>query len=141
MGFKRVMLEIGRSFRSARAGDSFAANFRVKNFNAQADATITASELVGGAIVQGLTLTSDVVYTLPTGPLLADEWPEMDLGDAFSFYVGNNQAGAFDVVMAVGAGMTAIGTNNNLSIAPQSSKIFTLVLTDKTDGAETFDLY
>jgi len=138
MGFNRASVSAdGKIKQPLRGGDGFIANLAPKNYNAEADATITVSELSGGSINQGLTLTSDVVYTLPTSVLIEAEWPEMDVGDAFSFYVGNSQAAAFDVVIAIGVGMTAIGTNNNLSVAPQSGKMFTIVKTSAT----THDLY
>ena len=127
----------GKLLQPLRQGGGFIANLGPLNFNTQSDETITVAELGGGAILQGLTLTSDVSYTLPTAALIAAEWPEMDVGDAFSFYVGNNQAAAFDVVIVPGTGNTAVGTNNNLSVAPQSGKMFTLVKT----AAATYDLY
>lgn len=133
MGFIRTMVSgDGRLPLPMRAGDGISANVLPLNFNTESDETLTTAELSGGAVYQGLTLTSDVTYTLPTAALLIAEWAEMDIGDAFSFYVGNNQAAAFDVVMAVGAGITAVGTNNNLTIAPQSGKLFTLVKTSAT---------
>lgn len=138
MGFNRVLVsKAGILPLPSRTGVGFISNVLPKNFNTESDETITMSELSGGSILQGLTLTSDVVYDLPTSVEVEAEWPEMDLGDAYTFYVGNNQAAAFDVVIAVGAGMTAIGTNNNLSIAPQSGKMFTIVKTSNT----THDLY
>jgi len=138
MGFHRVPVDNGsRISEPSRAGVGFSANVAPKNYNTQSDETITTAELSGGAILQGLTLTSDVTYTLPTAALIAAEWPEMDVGDSYTFYVGNNQAGAFDVIIAAGVGITAVGTNNNLSVAPQSSKMFTLTKT----AAATYDLY
>lgn len=136
--FGRVLFfGVGRLPQPLRAGDGFVANVAPVNFNTESDETITTAQLSGGSIHQGLTLTSDVVYTLPTAELIVAETGEMDVGDAFTFNVSNSQAGAFDVVMAVGAGITAVGTNNNLSVAPQSGKMFHLVKT----GAATFDLY
>lgn len=136
--FGRVPFSVdGKMPQPLRAGDGLVANFLPKNFNTQSDETLTVDEIGGGAILQGLTLTSDVTYTLPTAALIAAAFDTMDVGDAFSFYVGNNQGAAFDVIIAVGAGITAIGTNNNLSVAPQSSKLFTLVKT----AAATYDLY
>ena len=138
MGFKRVLLSgDGRIPQPMRAGDGLLANFVPTNFNAEADATLTVSQLAGGLIQQGLTLTSAVVYTLPTAALIAAAFPEMDIGDAYSIEVVNAQAAAFDTTLAVGVGITAIGTNNALSVAPKSSRIFTLVKT----AAATFDLY
>jgi hypothetical protein len=138
MGFVRTQVDNGsRLAAPSRAGVGFLANVTPTNFNTESDETITVAQLSGGSINQGLTLTSDVIYTLPTAALIIAEWPEMDVGDSYTFYVGNSQAAAFDVVMAVGAGITAIGTNNNLSIAPQAGKMFTLTKTSAT----TMDLY
>lgn len=120
-----------------RAGDGLVSNFRIKAFAAEADATLTIDEIGGGLIFQGTTLTSDVVYTLPTAAIIAAAFDTMDIGDAYSFIVTNSQVGAFDVVIAVGAGITAVGANNTLSVPPQSSRFFTLVKT----AAATFDLY
>lgn len=140
MGFARVPIEQkGAQPTKMRAGVGFISNVKPKNYNSETDETITTTELGGGSILQGLTLTSDVTYTLPTAALIVAEndFSIMDVGDAYTFYVANNQAAAFDVIIAVGVGITAIGTNNNLTVAPQSGKMFTLVKTDEA----TFDLY
>jgi len=60
----------------------------------------------------------------------------MDVGDAYSFMVNNSQLGAFDVVIVVNTGITKVGTNNTLSVPPQSTRIFTLIKT----AAATYDL-
>ena len=133
MGFGRVaVFNSSKLPEPSRAGQGLIANFLPTNFNAEADATLTVAQIAGGAILQGLTLTSDVTYTLPTAALILAAFPDMDIGDSFSFYVGNNQAAAFDTIIAVGTGITAVGTNNNLTVAPQSGKIFTLVKTSST---------
>lgn len=140
MPFNRHLLsEDSRLPRPAMGGDGMCAHLLPINFNTESDETLTVNQLGGGSILQGLTLTSDVTYTLPTATLIqaASGFDKMEVGDSFSFYVGNNQAAAFDVIIAVGAGITAIGTNNNLTVGPQSGKIFTLVKT----GTNTFDLY
>lgn len=140
MGFNRTLLSNSeRQPSPSRIGDGLLAHLLPKNYNTESDETITTAELSGGSILQGLTLTSDVTYTLPTAALLSAErgFDSMDIGDSYSFYVGNNQAAAFDVIIAVGVGITAVGTNNNLTVGPQSGKIFTLVKT----AAATFDLY
>lgn len=137
--FVRPLVREGGMTRPMNAGDGLAANVNPKAYAAEADATITVAELSGGLIHQGTTLTSDVVYTLPTAALLAvgEGFDDMNVGDAFSFIVTNSQVGAFDVVIAVGTGITAVGANNTLSTPPQSSRIYTLVKT----AAATFDLY
>lgn len=121
-----------------RAGDGIAANFIVKAYAAETDENITLSELSGGYIVQGTTLTSDVTYTLPTAATIAalDSFSAMDVGDTYPFIVKNSQAGAFDVVIAVNTGITKVGTNNTLSTPPQSTNMFLL----RKTGAATFDL-
>ncbi|MEY8217457.1 MAG: hypothetical protein RPT13_03850 [SAR324 cluster bacterium] len=138
MGFHRAkVVEEGRSELPSRAGVGWTANCTIKSYLAEADETITMPELSGGIIQQNFALTSDVTYTLPTSVLIEAEWPEMDVGDAFSFIVTNAQLGAFDVIIAVGAGQTAIGPGNGLEVKLGASRVFTLVKTSNT----THDLY
>lgn len=138
MGFIRVPVDNGSRLPAPmRAGDGFAANVAPVAFAAETDETVTIAELSGGSLVQGTTLTSDVVYTLPTSVIIEAEWPEMDVGDSFVFFVTNSQVGAFDVVIAVGAGTTKVGANNTLSVPPQSSRLFTIVKLSAT----THNLY
>ena len=138
MGFQRPEVSPdGKLLQPMRVGAGLLANFSIDNRAAETDQTLTVSNISGGLIHQGVTLTSDVTYTLPTAALLAAAFPTMDIGDAYSFVVNNSQVGAFDVVIAVGTGITAVGANNTLSVPPQSSRIFTLVKT----AAATFDLY
>lgn len=133
MGFKRVSTsDAGFPAQPLRCGDGLISNFKIKAFAAEADATLTVAEVSGGLIFQGTTLTSDVVYTLPTAALILAAFTNMDVGDCYSFVVTNSQAGAFDVVIAVGTGITKVGTNNTLSVPPQSSRIFTLEKTSAT---------
>ena len=137
MPFNRRMVREGALARPSNVGDGLDANFNIKNFAAQVDATLLLSELDGGLIFQGTTLTSDVVYTLPTAAAIAIAFADMDIGDAWSFMVKNSQVGAFDVVIAVGVGITAVGANNTLSTPPQSTNVYTLVKT----AAATFNLF
>lgn len=138
MGFHRVhATEEGRMGQPSRSGTGVTANVIVKDYAAETDETVTMPELSGGVLQQGTTLTSDVVYTLPTSLLVEAEWPEMDVGDAYSFYVTNAQAAAFDVVIAIGVGMTKKGANNTLSTPPQATRMYTIVKTSNT----THDLY
>jgi hypothetical protein len=138
MGFNRVPVDDGGRLPSpSRAGVGFIANVTPVNFNTETDETLTVADIGGGSVNQGLTLTSDVIYTLPTAALIIAQWPEMDVGDSYTFYVGNSQAAAYDVVIAAGVGITAIGTNNSLSVPPQAGRMFTLTKT----AAATMDLY
>lgn len=138
MGFKRALVsDDGKLPQPLRAGDGFISNVRVHAYAAETDETITLDQLAGGVIFQGTTLTSDVTYTLPTAAIIDAAFDSMDVGDAFSFFVTNSQVGAFDVVIAVGTGITAVGANNTLSVPPQSTRAFHLVKT----GDDTFNLY
>ncbi len=139
--FNRHILRDGGLSRPSNSGDGLAANFAMTIFGSQADATLTIAQLSGGHIFQDVTLTSDVIYTLPTAIAIAAAAVDMNTGDAMSFVVTNSQVGGFDVVIAVGVGITKIGANNTISCPPQASRIMTLVMTDDTDGAETYDLY
>ena len=139
--FVRHMIRESAMMRPSGAGDGLALNSVPYAFAAEADATLTVAQLSSNNIFQGTTLTSDVVYTLPTAILIAAACLDMSIGDSFSFLVTNSQVGAFDVEIAVGAGITAVGANNTLAVPPQNSRIYTLVMTDDTDGAETYDLY
>lgn len=135
------MVREGAMMRPSATGDGLAAKFEPYMFGAETDETVTVAQLAGGNLFQDVTLTSDVTYTLPTSVLMAAAAPDMNTGDAYSFVVTNSQAGAFDVVIAVGTDTTAQGANNTLSVPPQTSRIFTLVMTDDTEGAETFNLF
>lgn len=139
--FIRHLVREGAMVRPSVTGDGLAAKFEPYMFGAETDETVTIAQLSGGNLFQDVTLTSDVTYTLPTSALIAAAALDMNTGDSMSFVVTNSQVGAFDVVIAVGTDTTAKGANNTLSVPPQTSRIFTLVMTDDTDGAETFDLY
>lgn len=135
MGFRRALVsKTGTMPTPMRAGDGMLSHFQMKAFAAEADATLTISELNGGHIHQGTTLTSDVIYTLPTAAaiLAADGYDAMDIGDTYSFVVTNAQLAAFNVVIAVGAGITAVGANNSLATTPGGSRVFTLTKTSAT---------
>lgn len=138
MGFIRTQVAgVGRIPHNLRSGDGYVANVLPKVYNTETDETVTTAELGGGHIMQGSTLTSPVSYTLPTSVLIEAEWPEMDVGDSYCFYVGNTQIAAFDVIIVAGAGTTKVGTNNSLTVPPKSNRMFVLVKTSAT----THDLY
>jgi len=140
MTFNRVLvMGSGKAIHENRAASGFHANVGVALYNAEADATLAPWQLTGGSIVQGLTLTSDVVYTLPTAADLGAHMPEMDVGDALGFFVTNAQAAAYKVTLAVNTNVTKIGTNNDLSVVAGASKLFTLVrIADSPAGTYQF---
>lgn len=136
MGFKRVSISDDSKIpQPSRAGDGLIAHLLPANVTATA--TLTLTQLNGGSIIHTVTLAADATYTLPTAAALLAAWDTMDVGDTYSFLVTNSQAAAFDVVVAVGVGITAVGANNSLSVPPQSTRVFTLVKTSST----TMDLY
>jgi len=141
MGFNRLEVDANgnRQLRPSRGGDGLYANIAPHSRVAETDETLTVANIDGGLVQQNTDLTSDVTYTLPTAALILAQagYAAMDVGDAFSFFVTNAQPEAFDVILAVGTGITAIGAGNDLEVAPKCSKLFTLVRT----GAATFDLY
>ena len=135
--FVRVLASAdGKLPQPMRAGVGLLANVAPKIFTAEVDANLSMSDIGGGLIHQGTTLTSDVNYTLPTAATIAASFSTMDVGDAYSFMVTNSQLGAFDVVIVVNTGITKVGTNNTLSVPPQSTRIFTLIKT----AAATYNL-
>lgn len=139
MGFIRTMVSgDGRLPHPMRAGDGLAANFQVYENAADAILTLTTAILSGGKIAQTTTLTADRIFTTDTAENLVAAFPEMDVGDAFSFVVSNGQTGAFDIILAGGTGVTLKGAGN---VGLQCSRVFTLVCTNNTSGTEAFDLY
>lgn len=139
--FKRHMVREGGMIRPSAAGDGLAANFNVALIESNANLTLTVPQVLGGLILAALTLTANRTYTLPTAVALAAAMPDMNTGDAYSFVVTNGQAAANDIIIGAGVGITVKGTNNYLSASPKASTVMTLVMTDDTAGAETFDLY
>ena len=113
-----------RLVQQSRAGDGLAANFLPQRKSTDASVTLTLNDVNSGLIQQDLTLT-------------AAAWTSMDIGETYSFVVTNSQAAAFKIIIAVGTGITALGTNNSLSTPPECSRFFTL----KKTAAATFDLY
>ena len=135
--FVRVLASAdGKLPQPMRAGVGLLANVAPKIFTTETDENLSMADIGGGLIHQGTTLTSDVNYTLPTAATIAASFSTMDVGDAYSFMVNNSQLGAFDVVIVVNTGITKVGTNNTLSVPPQSTRIFTLIKT----AAATYDL-
>lgn len=72
-------------------------------------AAITAAELAGGLITTtGVTAPS--VHQLPTGTLLAAQFPNLAVGDSFDFTVINTGTGASDdATITVNTGVTIVG--------------------------------
>lgn len=131
MGFLRVSASAdGKLKQPLRAGAGFISNVSPTLFDTEVDTTLTVAQISGGAVIQGGILTSIVNYTLPASLDIVAEWPTMDVGDAFTFYVGNAQPAALDVIILMGTG-TTLRTNTN-RVGPKSGRMFTLIKTSDT---------
>jgi len=138
MSFKRVLVQSDAGIpQPLRAGDGWVANVNPVNNTTDAAVALTVDNITGGLIQQGVTLTAARIWTLPTAAAILAAYPTMDIGDAFTFVVGNVQSAAFNITIAVGVGITAVGANNSLVITPPNTKTFTLVKTSST----TMNLY
>ena len=136
MGFHRFhAVEEGRLGQPSRAGLGLTANFSVFNKADDAAVALTVAQVAGGFIAQTGVLTADRIFTTPTAALLLAEWPEMDVGDSYSFVVSCNQVGAFDIILAGGTDVTLAAGAGNL--ASQASRTYVLVKTSAT----TMDLF
>lgn len=128
--YHRALVREGAMVRPLNVGDGVVSNC---NPSIQTGTkTLSIRELIGGAIYHTTTLGAAATYTLPTAAAIIATFSGMDIGDTYSFYVTNAQAAAFLVVIAVGAGITAQGANNSLSVVAQSTRMFTLKKTSAT---------
>lgn len=135
MAFGRVGFSAdGRLPQPLKVGDGIVANVAVHSKTDDAAATITTTQLAGGFIQQSGTLTAGRTITTPTGTLLDAAFPTMDVGDSFCFVVSNANAGAQNLTVAGGTGVTLTGSG----VIPQyGSRMFALVKT----GTATYSLY
>ncbi len=127
MGFLRVSASAdGKLKQPLRAGAGFIANVIPTRFSDETDATLTIAQISGGSIIQGSTLTSEVIYTTPTAVEIIAEWPEMDIGDSYTFYAGSHQGAAFDMVIISGVGIDVPGPGAEIRIGPKAGMMITL---------------
>jgi len=105
MPFKRIAIQETGLTRVMRAGDNWD-NPAISTVTADANATISASQVAGGVIVYtgftaGRTLTTDTAANFNT------VFPEMDIGDSYGFTV--SVIPAFAGTFAAGTGVTLAG--------------------------------
>ena len=131
-GFVRGLVAGGNDVaRAMNVGDGYLANPRAASMAADAASTITVDDIAGGLILRS-GMTADRIDTSPTATLIAAAFPNMDIGDSFTFKISNQVAG-FQTTIAGGTGVTASG---NLVVLEATMHEFVLTKT----GAATFDL-
>lgn len=102
---------------------------------ADADATLTDAQHRGGVISMIPTVARTV--TTRTAAQLVAAFPGIAVGNAVMLFVCNASAGAFNVVLAGGAGVTLVGSG---AVSQNLSAGFLLVATNVGGGTEAFDL-
>lgn len=135
MGFVRALVSPDGTIRQPmRAGVGFIANPRVFEHDADAALAVTANMLMGGFIIQTTALGADRIFTLPIADDLDTEWPDMDIGDAWTFVISAGHTGAFDIIIAGNTGVTLQSTGN---VVLQTSRTFVIVKT----GSNAYDVF
>lgn len=130
MGFKRLMIRDGNEVRGARPGDHYS---QPAIFLQAADSNqnITVAGIAAG--VYARTFTAARSDTVPTAAelLAADDFRNMDIGDAYRFTISVRSA--FALTLLTNTGITLVG---NTGVAASGTREYLLVRT----GAATFDL-
>lgn len=116
--------------RKSRVGDGTLMNLFRTNQATNSDQVISGAAILGGLYTRSGTNTNRTDTTI-TGTALAALMPNMDIGDTYTFIVGNLTANT--LVIAGGVDVTASG---NLSVLTLTTKMFLL---EKT-GATTFTM-
>ena len=89
-----------------RAGQGMLGNITVAEVTTDAAMTMTVAQMSGGAVYYSA-LSAGRVVTTPTAAAILAAAPDMDLGDAFFFWVSIQDA--FAITWAAGAGVTLLG--------------------------------
>lgn len=134
MGFLRVSASAdGKLKQPLRAGAGFIANVAPVNITtASGTVNITVQQISGGAILQDTFLTGSTTYILPDAVDVLAEWPEMDIGDAFTFWLCNNQTATFTLFLNQSATITKAGAGTSLQLAAGAGRMITLVKESET---------
>ena len=107
MGFLRNVLSSAATLvRPARQGDGLLAHIAPVAIATDANATLTIANITGG-LVQFTGFTAGRNITTPTAALMIAAWPDMDIGDSFSFFVSS--VAAFAGTYVAGTGVTLAG--------------------------------
>jgi hypothetical protein len=107
MLFKRALLTSQNSVPDPmRQGAGLLANIEPAIVATDAAVTMTVAQMAGG-LVQYTGFTAGRTITTPTAALILAACPDMDIGDAFAFFVSITPA--FAGTWAAGTGVTLLG--------------------------------
>ena len=102
MGFLRTLVGSAKTLlRPMRQGDGILANIKVHVDTTAGAKTLTVDQISGGAI-NYTGLSAGVNFTTTTAALILAAFPDMDIGDSFSFLVSIQDAFAGTWVAGVG---------------------------------------
>jgi hypothetical protein len=104
-------------------------------------AAITAAELAG-RLITATGETAPSVHQLPTGTLLAAEFPNIAVGNYFDFYVINTGTGAADdVTLTVNTNVTIVGNPTIGSLVDATEDTGSAHFRARYSAANTFVVY
>lgn len=103
-----------------------------------ADATVTAAEILGGYYVIDATLTANRTLTTDTAANIVGAISGATADTAFRFLLKNDTSGAYTITLAAGTGVTLTGT---ATITQGSTREFLIVLTNVGSGTEAVTIY
>lgn len=107
MPFKRLMTSVGTALQEAvRQGAGLLTNVSPVVVTADANATLTVEQIAGGHVLY-TGITAGRTITPPTAALLLAAYPDMDIGDTYSFLV--SAVPAFALTWQVATGVTLAG--------------------------------
>ncbi len=130
-GFNRALVQTNEGDRrGARAGDGWLSNVALTQLTADANATLTPTQMLGGVITSN-GKTANRTLTTDTAANIVAAVPNMDIGDCLMF-----QVASFDGFSATLAGGTGVTASGNLIVTTLTAKEFLLIRT----GAATFNL-
>lgn len=126
MGFLRNQVSGASTLmRPARQGDGLLAHVAVESIATDANVTLTVAQMAKGAInYTGFSAGRNL--TTPTAALMIAAWPDMDIGDTYSFIVSIQDA--FAGTWVAGTGVTLAGRTT----VPASS--WSWVVVEKTSA-------
>lgn len=107
MGFLRTMVgNAANLMRPLRQGDGLLCNVQMNNIATDANLTLTVAQIAGGA-VRFSSFSAGRNVTTPTAALILAAFPDMDIGDTYSFIVSVTPA--FAATWVAGTGVTLAG--------------------------------
>lgn len=107
MGFVRNRVSSAADLvRPARVGDGVLSHVAISTVSADANATLTTAQVLGG-LIQFTGFTAGRTITTPTAALLLAAMPDMDIGDTYSLLISVTPA--FAGTYVAGTGVTLAG--------------------------------